>query len=633
MTATGSDVPETVLSVSGLAVDIPVEAGVLHPVRGVSFELRRGETLALVGESGCGKSMVASALMRLLPEAAVVPAGEVRLHGRELLSLEENEMRALRGGAISLIFQEPATSFDPVLTVGEQIVEMILAHHRVSRGEARCRAVAWLGRAGVPEPERRFGAWPHELSGGLKQRAMIAMALAAEPEVVIADEPTTALDVSVQAQVLALLNDLRRERGLALLLITHDLALLPGVADRIALMYAGEIVETAPASDFLAAPAHPYARALLNALPRGRADAHPLAAIEGSVPAVIGALRGCAFAPRCPLAAEACRREAPARRVRPDGRGVVRCRVMPGAARAASRPACERLKAEALREGGKNEKGASAPLLALSGLTVRTRPCGLVRTALAAAGRSRESVILPDLSLTLKRGRTLALVGESGSGKTTAALALLGLLGDGLEAAGSIVLEGLRTSVSAARSSEFRRRVQVVFQDPFSSLDPRMTVGEILAEPLTALRPELGREARGRRIRELLAETGLPEDAAERLPHEFSGGQRQRIAIARALAPEPEVIVLDEPTSALDVSIQAQILNLLAGLQRARGLTYLLITHNFGVVEYLAHRVAVMSRGRIVEEGAAGAVLAAPAHECTRRLLASVPRLDVPEAR
>ena len=298
------------LQVENLSIDLPLKQGVLHPVRGVSFSVEKGEALALVGESGCGKSLTAMALMRLLPEGAEAPTGRVLLDGRELLSLTEAEMEKVRGEGIAVIFQEPATSFNPVMTVGDQVAEMILAHKRISRKEAREQAVEWLRRVGIPEPERTFGMYPHELSGGLKQRAMIAMALSADPKVVVADEPTTALDVTVARQVLDLLNDLKRERGLTLIFITHDLAVLPGIADRTALMYAGEIVETAPTQAFLSNPEHPYAQALLGALPRP--DGAPLRPIEGTVPSLTGAIKGCAFAPRCPLAKKACFEHAPA---------------------------------------------------------------------------------------------------------------------------------------------------------------------------------------------------------------------------------------------------------------------------------------------------------------------------------
>lgn len=529
----------SLLSVDRLTIDLPLSGGVLHPVRGVSFTVRRGEALALVGESGCGKSLTAMALMRLLPEDAQVPSGTVTLEGRELLSLTEKEMERVRGAGIAVIFQEPATSFNPVMTVGDQVAEMIRTHLTCGRTEARARAVEWLRRVGIPRPEEAYDAYPHELSGGLKQRAMIAMALSADPKVVVADEPTTALDVTVARQVLELLNDLKRERGLTLIFITHDLALLPGIADRVALMYAGEIVEMAPTEAFLAHPEHPYAQALLGALPRP--DGAPLQPVEGSVPNLWGPLKGCAFAPRCARAKSKCFEHAPAPQSRRDGLGTVRC----------------------------------------------------------------------------------IFAGD----KTTAALTALGLLGNGLLAEGTVRCGGISMPVAGPRSPVFRRKVQIVFQDPFSSLDPRMTVGQILEEALVSLRPDLTPAERLLRMQALLKETGLAPESLECLPHEFSGGQRQRIAIARALSVEPEVIVLDEPTSALDVSVQAQILNLLGSLQRERGLAYLLITHNFAVVEHAAHRVAVMQGGRIVEEGAAAAVLTHPKAAYTKRLLASVPRL------
>ena len=493
---------------------------------------------------------------------------------------------------------------------------MIRTHSTCGRTEARARAVEWLRRVGIPRPEEAYDAYPHELSGGLKQRAMIAMALSADPKVVVADEPTTALDVTVARQVLELLNDLKRERGLTLIFITHDLALLPGIADRVALMYAGEIVEMAPTEAFLAHPEHPYAQALLGALPRP--DGAPLQPVEGSGPNLWGPLKGCAFAPRCARAKPKCFEHAPAPQSRRDGLGTVRC-IFAGEKTVAECRAFAAPEAVTIDE--------REPVLELQHAAVRTAPKGFTQSLAAFVGRAVGRTILPDCTLALHRAETLALVGESGSGKTTAALTALGLLGNGLLAEGTVRCGGISMPVAGPRSPVFRRKVQIVFQDPFSSLDPRMTVGQILEEALVSLRPELTPAERLLRMQALLKETGLDSESLERLPHEFSGGQRQRIAIARALSVEPEVIVLDEPTSALDVSVQAQILNLLGSLQRERGLAYLLITHNFAVVEHAAHRVAVMQGGRIVEEGAAAAVLTHPKAAYTKRLLASVPRL------
>ncbi|WP_418857024.1 dipeptide ABC transporter ATP-binding protein [Sutterella wadsworthensis] len=580
----------SLLSVDRLTIDLPLSGGVLHPVRGVSFTVRRGEALALVGESGCGKSLTAMALMRLLPEDAQVPSGTVTLEGRELLSLTEQEMERVRGAGIAVIFQEPATSFNPVMTVGDQVAEMIRTHSTCGRTEARARAVEWLRRVGIPRPEEAYDAYPHELSGGLKQRAMIAMALSADPKVVVADEPTTALDVTVARQVLELLNDLKHERGLTLIFITHDLALLPGIADRVALMYAGEIVEMAPTEAFLAHPEHPYAQALLGALPRP--DGAPLQPVEGSVPNLWGPLKGCAFAPRCARAKAKCFEYAPVPQSRRDGLGTVRC-IFAGDKTTAECRAFAAPEAVTIDE--------REPVLELQHAAVRTAPKGFTQSLAAFVGRAVGRTILPDCTLALHRAETLALVGESGSGKTTAALTALGLLGNGLLAEGTVRCGGISMPVAGPRSPAFRRKVQIVFQDPFSSLDPRMTVGQILEEALVSLRPDLTPAERLLRMQALLKETGLAPESLERLPHEFSGGQRQRIAIARALS--------------------------VGSLQRERGLAYLLITHNFAVVEHAAHRVAVMQGGRIVEEGAAAAVLTHPKAAYTKRLLASVPRL------
>ena len=639
--------PKPLLSVRNLSIEIAGPDGLIEPVRGVSFDLQAGEALALVGESGCGKSLTAMALMRLLPENARFRSGEVWLSGRELLTLSEREMASVRGGGIAVIFQEPATSFNPVMTVGDQIVEMIRAHSRISHADAKREAIEWLARTGVPEPERRFSSFPHELSGGLKQRAMIAMALAAKPAVVIADEPTTALDVTVQAQILALLAELRREEKLTLLLITHDLALLPGTVDRVALMYAGEIVETAPTAEFLRGPRHPYGEALLKAVPKRLIEKEAvdegmlqrpkrLHSLEGTVPKIRPGFLGCAFAGRCALKRARCALESPQLLALQNAETpvhVVRCFV---------RGSCQGM-SPSLNPSGAAAKGKIEPLaqtqatdpsaaplaassssepllLSASALTVKVSGRGFFK-------RVPGKTLIENVGFELRRGETLALVGESGSGKTTAVMAALGLLPSYLAVTGQIGFEGTLMPADAPRSRAFRKAVQIVFQDPFSSLDPRMTVRALLNEPFEALMPELSDAARLDRMKALLVETGLDPSALARYPHEFSGGQRQRIAIARALAAEPRVIVCDEPTSALDVSVQAQILNLLMRLKEERGLSYLLITHNFGVVEFAADRIAVMKSGRIVEAGTALEVLEHPKTDYARTLLASVPRL------
>ncbi len=618
---------EPVLSVRDLTVEIATPEGAIEPVRSVSFDLKRGEAMALVGESGCGKSLTAMALMRLLPENARIRRGEVRLLGRELLSLSERDMAPVRGAGIAVIFQEPATSFNPVMTVGEQIVEMIRAHERISHAKACEEAVRWLERTGVPEPERRFSSYPHELSGGLKQRAMIAMALAAKPAVVIADEPTTALDVTVQAQILELL----KKEQLTLLLITHDLALLPGTVDRVALMYAGEIVESAPTDAFLRSPKHPYGAALVRAVPKcpkageaasGGGRPKRLHALEGTVPKVGPRYVGCAFASRCSERRPLCGTRSPGLALVLDDAAAahfVRCFASPVAARVSTSDTDLASAAHSSAPQTDVRKG-SQPIFSAENLRVRVPGRGFF-------SQTPEKTLIEGVSFELARGETLALVGESGSGKTTSAMAALGLLPAHLSLEGTVTLEGESLAAAAPRGRPFRKAVQIVFQDPFSSLDPRMTVETLLSEPFEALMPSISGAQRLARMKALLEETGLPASALKRYPHEFSGGQRQRIAIARALAAEPKVIVCDELTSALDVSVQAQILNLLMRLKDERGLSYLLITHNFGVVAFAADRIAVMKDGRIVETGAACDVLAHPRTPYAQTLLASVPRL------
>lgn len=596
---------ETLLDVRGLSLEIDTDEGTLEALSDITVGLRKGETFALVGESGCGKSLTAASLMRLLPENARVTAGEIRLDGRELLSLTEREMRGVRGAKIAMVFQESSTALDPVMTVGDQLVEMIQAHRTVSSADAKKEALEWLERVGVSLGGDALSRYPHELSGGQKQRVMIAMALSARPDVVIADEPTTALDVTLQAQILKLLKDLQKETGLTLLLITHDLAVVKQTADRLALMYAGEIVETATVADFFSSPRHPYAGALLNALPDTdrKKTLHP---IEGTVPTLAPPPAGCRFRVRCPRAAEACARH-------PDlteGAHPVRC-FFPG----------ENL-SESTEESFSSDLRENRPtVLEISNLTVTYGNRRWWRPDAAKPA-------VRGVSLTLAEGETLALVGESGSGKTTAVMAALGLLGPKARVTGAVRLLGRDVlGASGENLRLLRRTAQIIFQDPFSSLDPRMTVRETLEEGMIALHPEWSSEERFERVRKLLRETGLPENAAERLPHAFSGGQRQRIAIARALSVEPRIIVCDEPTSALDVSVQAQILNLLSRLQKSFGLSYLFITHNFGVVRHVADRIAVMRAGEIVEEGEADQIFAAPQTDYTLGLLAAIPRL------
>lgn len=595
-----------ILNVKNLSVRIGGQTS-LTAVDDVSFSIHSGECFALVGESGCGKSLTALSLMRLLPDGLYIDRGEVHLNGTDLLELTEREMQAVRGDRIAMIFQEPATSLNPVMTVGEQIVEAVRLHERVSKEEARQRALQWLARLGLDEPQKRFDAFAHELSGGQKQRVMIAMALACRPDVVVADEPTTALDVTRQAQILDLLKELQKEHGIALLLITHDLALVRQYADRVALMYAGQIVEQSKVSDFFENPSHPYARLLLSAVPSADKSAQTLTGIAGSVPELSAMPSGCRFASRCPAAKEACLQKCPAMRPTVPGR-LVRCFYPDSPVTSGTTHLQKTMRSE-------------ETVLKLTDVSVTYGSRG------GLFSRQKAFEAVSHATLSLARGKTLALVGESGSGKTTLGKAALGLL-ENAAVSGSVEIAG---EVAFDARGRFKRHLrscaQIVFQDPFASLDPRMSVGELVSEGIMALCPGLSKADARRKVSELLDSVGLPTAAADRLAHEFSGGQRQRIAIARALAVEPQIVVCDEPTSALDVSVQAQILNLLREIQAEQGVSYLFITHNFAVVEFMAHEVAVMQHGRIVESGTAAEVLTHPQHAYTQTLLAAVPRL------
>ena len=628
------------ITIGDLRVELDTDTAIVRALDALRLSIERGETFALVGESGCGKSMTALALMRLLPENGRVTEGRVLLGEQDLLDLPESRMRGVRGGRIGMIFQEPSTSLNPVMRVGEQIVEAIEAHTALRGAAARAKAVEWLGRVGIPEPERRIDDYPFRMSGGQKQRVMIAIALAAEPDFLVADEPTTALDVSIQAQILELLKGLQRQQRMGLLLITHDLAVVSGMAHRVALMYAGQIVEVAPAAAFFAAPRHPYAAALLRALPGAGRRAQALEAIPGTVPALTQDFAGCRFAPRCAQVMPHCASTIP--ELLGVGPGhEVRCLLY---APDAPRPAAVTVK-DAVKDGVKDTKPEAAAAAAATASVARTEGAVAraeapllqvqdlwVRFPIRGTGLLQRSAgsfdAVKGVSFDIAKGQTLALVGESGCGKTTTGKAIVQLLRRVARIEGRALLDGQDLfGLAGPALHAARARIQIIFQDPFASLNPRMRVQEVLEEGLAALQPELGADERRTRIKALVERVGLRSDALERFPHEFSGGQRQRIAIARALAVQPQIIVCDEPTSALDVSVQAQILNLLRELQRELDVSYLFITHNIGVVEYIADRVAVMRAGLIEEQGEVDRVLGAPATGYTRSLLAAVPRL------
>jgi peptide/nickel transport system ATP-binding protein len=597
-----------------------------RPVRavdGINFDIHGGETFALVGESGSGKSMTSLSIMRLVPEpAGRIVAGSVQLHGQDILRIPETQMRDVRGRRIAMIFQEPMTSLNPVLTIGQQIEETVVRHNTVKPGsKARERAVELLDAVGIPDPRRRYSEYPHQLSGGMKQRVMIAIALAGEPELLIADEPTTALDVTIQSQVLDLLLELQQKTHMSILLITHDLGIVAKMADRVAVMYAGQIVEQADRGTFFSDPKHPYSQKLFDSLPSMTKRGQQLEVIHGSVPSLSTEFKGCRFEPRCDKSWQLCCDVVPPW-YGADAMNGVLCHLY--AEDQSERPPTKHPKAEAPAEPASatpTTAEAGGSLLSVKDLKVHFPiQQGLFKRVV---GQVRA---VDGVSMEIAAGQTLALVGESGCGKTTVGKGILQLL---TPTDGTVLLNG--ENLAQLSKDVLRQRrgdMQIIFQDPFSSMNPRMMISDIIEEGMIAQKVGGDKAQRQQRIDELLDQVGLSPEMKLRYPHEFSGGQRQRICIARALAVEPKLIICDEPTSALDVSVQAQILNLLKSLQDRLGLAYLFITHNLSVVEYLAHEVAVMYLGRIVERGSVEEVIQNPLHPYTRALLSAVPTIE-----
>ncbi|RKK06259.1 dipeptide ABC transporter ATP-binding protein [Pseudoroseomonas wenyumeiae] len=613
-----------ILAVEDLAVEFDTAAGTVRAVDGVSWSVRAGETLGLVGESGCGKSVSALSVMRLLAKpAGRIVGGRVMFGGQNLLRLPEGEMRALRGRDISMIFQEPMTSLNPVMTVGAQLAEPLRIHLGMTEAQARARSIELLGMVGIPDGARRLAQYPHQFSGGMRQRVMIAIGLACEPKVIIADEPTTALDVTIQAQILELMKDLSRRLGITLVLITHNLGIVARYADRLAVMYAGRVVEEGPAAEVFAAPRHPYTIGLLRSVPRlDRPRDGALETIEGLPPNLLRPPAGCRFAPRCAARLPVCEKDPPLRGMGAERRAAChRAEDMPAAMPELRAPAA------ALASGPTAEASAGGPLLEVRGLSKHF--------GMPARGFFRDGPVVravEDVSFTISRGETLGLVGESGCGKTTVGRLVLRL---DQPSKGEILFGG--GNIATATEPEMRAlrtRMQVIFQDPYSSLNPRMTVGDTISEPLLHRLGMRRTEAR-ERTAALLRQVGLPAEMGQRYPHQMSGGQRQRVGIARALAMEPEFIVCDEAVSALDVSVQGQIINLLAELQAELGLSYLFIAHDLAVVRHLSHRVVVMYLGRVMEVADRDTLYAAPLHPYTRALLdaAPVPDPDVERKR
>lgn len=557
-----------VLSVRGLSVTFDTYKGPVQVLDDVSFDIAPGEILGVVGESGAGKSMTGAAVIGLIEPPGRISAGTVQLRGERIDTLRGEDLRRIRGRRIGSIFQDPLTSLNPVYTVGRHLVETIRTHLPVSEKEAEARALALLEEVEIPQARERMAQYPHQFSGGMRQRVAIALALCAEPELIIADEPTTALDVSVQAQIIALLRRVCKERGAAAMLITHDMGVIAETADRVMVMYQGRVLETGPVRQVLDAPQQPYTQVLMGAIPsvHHRVQRLPVPEVGGG-PA----------APAVPW--------------------------QPGAG--APEPAAALLEVRDLCKEFDLSSGWLARLLA--------REDKKILKAVDGVGFS------------IRRGSTFGLVGESGSGKSTVARMVAGLTPP---TSGTVLFDGVDKWSPAAQTVAMRRRFQMIFQDPYASLNPRWTVQELIAEPLQVLALTAGKDETAERVQEALRRVRMKPDDARKYPHQFSGGQRQRIAIARALASRPEFIICDEPTSALDVSVQAQVLNLMRDLQEEFGLTYLLISHNLAVIRHMCDDIGVMQRGRLVETGEAGAVLDAPQHPYTRALMAAVPDME-----
>ena len=633
--ASGVTSTDPLLDVKDLAVTFHTERGAVRAVDGVTLRMERGETLGLVGESGSGKSALAQALMRLLPDGTTI-SGDLTFAGTDVLALDRGGLRKLRGRAIGMVFQDPNATLNPVRTIGAQLMETVRVQLGQGRGASRRTAIDLLGQVGLPTPERQLTAYPHELSGGMRQRAMIALALAGEPELLIADEATTALDVSVQAQILALLRGIIDARRMSLVLITHDLGVAASISDRLAVMYAGRLAELGPAAGVLDRPEHPYTDALLRCIPAFDGIAgQPLLTIEGQAPDPRNRPPGCAFAPRCPLAEERCASEEPRLSARADAR-LAACWVTelgrPATVVTPDEPANgpDQTAGDAREPAGvpPGERAGTARvagepgLLSVDGLRVAYR----VRSRLFDRGPST-LIAVRGMSFELAAGETLGLVGESGSGKSSAARAVLRLEPT---ASGRISFAGRDLSRLSGRALRgVRPDLQMVMQDITTSLNPRFTVAQVIAEPVIAQRIVPPHE-QAAYIAELLDAVSLPRHVADWRARDLSGGQRQRVNIARALASKPTLIVADEPTSALDVSVRAQILNLMKSLQQERQLAYLFISHDLAVVRQMSDRIAVLYLGKLVEVGERDEICSAPRHPYTQALLAAVPTVERP---
>jgi peptide/nickel transport system ATP-binding protein len=617
---------DSLLEVRDLRTHFYTRRGVVRAVDGASFSVRRGETLGIVGESGSGKSMTCLSILRLVPEpGGRIVGGEIVFDGQDLLAKSPEEMRALRGSQIAMILQDPMASLNPALTVGEQIAETLRLHRGLRGRDLDHRILELLSQVRISDPERRVHAYPHQMSGGIRQRVAGAIAISCRPSLLIADEPTTSLDVTIQAQYLRLLKDIQRETNLAMVFVTHDLGIVAKLCDRVAVMYAGRIVETGTTREIFNRPRHPYTIGLLSCLPTLARGREPLRAIEGQPPDLAHIPTGCSFAPRCPLAEASCRETPPPlEAIAPEH--LVACLRVAETAPADTRrqifAAATPARADTTARSSEAAVGGSEAAVGgvvLEGRAV-TKHFPLVRGAIF--GRTVGTVKAVDgVDFVLRRGETLGLVGESGCGKTTTARLVLSLE---RPTSGGIFFRGRDIhALSKSERSEYRRAVQAVFQDPYSSLNPRLTIRTTVGEPLMQTRPGLTRAEVSERIAESLVRVGLRPRIADDYPHELSGGQRQRVAVARALTTSPDCILLDEAVSALDVSIRAQVMNLLRDIQDRLGVSYLFIAHDLAVVRYVSTRIGVMYLGKLVETAPSDELYAHPLHPYTQVLLSN----------
>ena len=629
--------PGPVLQITDLQTEIRRKGVTVRAVDGVSLTVGAGECLGLVGESGCGKTMTARSVMRLLPAGGAIAGGSIVLAGTELTALSERDMQTIRGNEVGMVFQDPSSSLDPTMPIGRQIAESVVVHKGAGRSAAAARAIEMLRLVRIPDPERVAGEYAHQLSGGMRQRAMIAAALACEPRLLIADEPTTALDVTTQRDILELIGDLRAQLGMAVILVTHDLGVIAGRTERVAVMYGGRIIEHATTEAVFTGARHPYTEALFDALPEmagprlASTGGRGLYSIPGRPPDLVTRAPGCSFAQRCRYARDWCASHEPA--LDGDHPGHLYACFFPVGSAGGNGAAGVKRAAGGAGTGGAGSgaggnSAARPPAAAQATSEPLLRVSGLVKDYQISGGvlgrRSGAVSAVAGVSFEMAPGQTFGLVGESGSGKTSIARLLAGLERPD---AGAIVFGGSDLAAMPARQlRQHRPGIQLMFQDSFASLDPRMRVRSILSEPL-AIQKTVRRRGYRRQVLRILDEVGLPPEAANRYPREFSGGQRQRLALARALILRPALIVADEPVSALDVSVQAQILNLMRKLQRQYGLSYLFISHDLSVIRYMADTIGVMYFGKLVETGPAEEVCTAPAHPYTAGLIAAVPAI------